>query len=201
LLTVVALHGFTRGPEHLTAFSEACQRRGWSCLRPALAPRWLPVLMNERRHLGHVARRLVASGHLGGPVVIVGHSAGSAAGSWIAPLLIKDGVDVRGLVFVDGNDSPNHLIEKAWPEIRGLGIRAVMAPPSPCNRQGRLTDFLRERGESNVVVIPGAGHGDLEMSGAVVYRRACGDASDRSAWHAVQEATLDAIDSLNRGDR
>ena len=134
-----------------------------------------------------------------GPVVVVGHSAGAAAGSWMAPLLINGGVDLRGLVFVDGNDSPNHLIEKAWPEIRGRGIRAVMTPPSPCNRQGRLTDFLRERGCTDIVVIPGAGHGDLEMSGAAVYRRLCGDVSSGITWRAVQQATLDAINALYEG--
>lgn len=87
MATVVALHGFTRGPEHLVSFSEACQRRGWACLMPAVAPRWFPILMNHRRHLSTVARRLVASRRLAGPVVIVGHSAGAAAGSWMTSLL------------------------------------------------------------------------------------------------------------------
>jgi pimeloyl-ACP methyl ester carboxylesterase len=190
--TVLALHGFTRGPRHLAAFSEACQRRGWACVRPAVAPRLLPVLMNDRRHLDRVARRLVESGRLVGPVVIVGHSAGAAAGTWMAPRLIDAGVDVRGLVYVDGNDSPNHLIERAWSEVVNIPIRAVMAPPSPCNRKGQLTQFLEERRPGSVEVIPGAGHGDIEMTGASIYRRACGDCSGVAEWKAVQTAVLAA---------
>lgn len=68
MTTVVALHGFTRAPRHLASFSEACQRRGWDCVRPAVAPRLLPVLMNSRSHLDHVADRLIDSGRLAGPV-------------------------------------------------------------------------------------------------------------------------------------
>jgi len=195
-LTVLALHGFARQPRHLTSFSEACQRLGWACLRPALAPRWMPVLMNSRRHLDHVADRLVASSRLTGPVVIVGHSAGAAAGSWIAPVMIRQGIDVRGLAYVDGNDSPNHLIERAWPELSHVPIRAVAAPPSPCNRRGRLTDFLEQHRPGCVVVVPGSGHGDIEMSGAQIYHRMCGDSSRAPQWHAVQGEVLDAVTDL-----
>jgi len=176
--TVIAVHGFTRGPQHLAAFGEACQRNGWSCVRPSVAARWMPVLMNDRRHLGQVARRLVATGRLIGPTVIVGHSAGAASGTWMAPSLLDAGVDVRGLVFVDGNDSPNHLISKAWSAVDSLPIRAVMSPPSPCNRDGQLTRFLEAHRPGSVAVIPGAGHGDIEMQGAAIYRRVCKDTID-----------------------
>jgi len=195
-VTVVALHGFTREPEHLAAFSEACQRRGWNCLRPALAPRFWPVLMNSRRHLASVADRLIASGHLTGAVVIVGHAAGAASGSWMAPRLVEAGVDIRGLVYVDGNDSPNHLISKSWPAVESLPIRAVMSPPSPCNRDGQLTDFLEAQRPGSVTVIPGAGHGDIEMHGATMYRRVCKDTSDVAEWLAVQSAVLDSVGQL-----
>lgn len=196
MLTVVALHGFTRTPRHLAAFSEACQRRGWNCLRPALAPRFWPVLMNSRRHLGEVADRLIDSGHLAGAVVIVGHSAGAAAASWMAPRLVDSGVDVLGLVYVDGNDSPNHLIEKAWPRLESLPVRAVMAPPNPCNRDGRLIRFLERERPGSVQVIDGAGHGDIEMQGANVYRRVCGDISGVTEWRAVQGAVLESVGQL-----
>ena len=198
MTTVVALHGFTRAPRHLASFSEACQRQGWNCVRPALAPRFLPVLMNSRNHLDHLAERLVDSGRLAGPVVIVGHSAGAAAGSWIAPRLIDRRVDVRGLVYVDGNDSPNHLIEQALPRLDSLPIRAVMAPPSPCNRQGRLSRLLEARRPGSVEIIPGAGHGDIEMLGAAVYRRVCKDTSEVGEWHVVQAAVVRAVEWILR---
>ena len=180
----------------MAAFSAACQLRGWNCVRVALAPRWLPILMHNRRHLDHVARRLTPAGRLRGPVVVVGHSAGAAAGSWLTPTLRNLGVHVAGLVLVDGNDSPNHLIERTWNDLASVPIRAVMAPPNPCNRQGRLTSFLEERRPGIVQVIPGAGHGDVEMSGAPVYRRFCSDKSGPSEWKAVQAAVLACIQEL-----
>ena len=165
-------------------------------MRPTVAPRWLPILMNDRRHLDRLARSLIASDRLAGPVVIVGHSAGAASGTWIAPRLIDAGIEVRGLVYVDGNDSPNHLIERAWKDVTRVPIRAVMAPPNPCNRQGRLTSFLRARRPGSVLVVPGAGHGDIEMTGAAVYRRACADRSGPTQWAAVQDAVLACIGEL-----
>lgn len=196
MATVVALHGFTRAPRHLASFSEACQRRGWNCLRPTVAPQWLPVWMNSRGHLDHLADQLVASRRLTGPVVLVGHSAGAASGTWMAPRLMDAGVDICGLVYVDGNDSPNHLIQKAWPAVESLPIHAVMSPPSPCNRDGQLTRFLEANRPGSVEVIPGAGHGDIEMLGAAVYRRACKDTSGPQEWRAVQSAVLEAVGGL-----
>lgn len=196
MTTVIALHGFTRGPQHLVAFAEACQRRGWNCVRPALAPRWMPVLMNSRRHLDSIADRLVSSSRLTDPVVIVGHSAGAAAGSWMAARLVGQGIDLRGLVYVDGNDSPNHLIERSWAQLDAVPIRAFMAPPSPCNRGGRLAEFLESRRPGSVQIIEGAGHGDIEMSPSVVYRRACGDSSGPAEWRAVQRSVLDCVAQL-----
>lgn len=196
MATVLALHAFTRGPQHLSAFANACGGEGWTCIRPAVAPRWLPILTNSRRHIAQVASRLMASGRLAGPVVIVGHSAGAAAGAWMAPLLRSAGVEVAGLVFVDGNDSPNHLIERSWSQLTDLPIRAVMAPANPCNRHGRLTAFLDERRPGSTVIVPGSGHGDLEMLGARVYRRACGDRSGPAQWQEVQREVIDAIRSL-----
>lgn len=196
MATVVALHAFTRGPQHLSAFADACRREGWTCVRPVVAPRWLPILTNSPRHIARVAKRLIASGRLDTPVVIVGHSAGAAAGAWMTPILRSAGVDVVGLVFVDGNDSPNHLIERSWAELSDVPIRAVMAPPNPCNRRGRLTAFLEGRRPGSTVTVPGSGHGDLEMLGAGVYRRACGDCSGPSQWRKVQQEVIDAIRTL-----
>lgn len=196
MATVLALHAFTRGPQHLSAFADACGREGWTCIRPAVAPRCLPILTNSRRHIAQVAHRLVASGRLVAPVVIVGHSAGAAAGAWMTPILRSAGVEVAGLVFVDGNDSPNQLIELIWEQLTDIPIRAVMAPPNPCNRHGRLTEFLDERRPGSTVIVPGSGHGDLEMLGAGVYRRACGDRSGPAQWQEVQREVIDAIRNL-----
>ena len=198
MTTVLALHGFTRSPKHLNAFAQACDRRGWTCVRPLVAPRWMPILMNDRRHLDRLVRRLIDSGTLVGRVVIVGHSAGAAAASWMTPGLMSSGVDVAGLVFVDGNDSPNHLIERAWTDLETVPIRAVMAPPSPCNRHGRLSAFLESRRPGSVTEIAGAGHGDFEMTGAAVYRRTCKDRSGPTEWVQVQAAVVTCIEELCR---
>lgn len=194
-MIVIALHGFTRGPQHLSALADACSSRGWSCIRPQVAPRWLSVQMNSRRHLDGLAAEL-ARASAGQPVVIAGHSAGAAAGSWIAMRLLEAGIDLRGLVYIDGNDSPNHLLEKAWPSLEAVPIRAVLAPPSPCNRQGRLAVYLDVHRPGSYVVIPGSGHGDIEIHESAVYRRACGDDSSPQTKASVLAAVIDAIAGL-----
>lgn len=197
LMIVIALHGFTRGPQHLTDLARACERQGWACIRPEVAPRWFSVRMNSRRHLDQLAAELIRV-CAGQSVVIAGHSAGAAAGSWIAMRMVEAGVDVRGLVYVDGNDSPNHLMEKAWPSLESVPIRAVLAPSSPCNRQGRLQAFLDQHRPDSYVVVPGSGHGDIEIAESVVYRRACGDDSTPEIKAAVLAAVIDAIRAFDQ---
>lgn len=152
--------------------------------------------MNDRRHLDRMAQQLSNSGRLEGPVVVVGHSAGAASGAWMTPALVRSGVHIVGLVFVDGNDSPNRLIERSWKDLESVPIKAVMAPPSRCNRYGRLTRYLEELRPGSVEVVPGAGHGDFEMTDSSVYRRLCQDRSGPAAWAAVQRAVLAAIAGL-----
>jgi pimeloyl-ACP methyl ester carboxylesterase len=193
---VLALHGFTRGPQHLVAFSEACERRGLRCIRPSLAPRWFPIMISNRRHLTSLARRLVVSGQISEDTVIVGHSAGAAAGAWLAPILRNAGVHVAGVVFVEGNDSPNHLIQLSWQSLRDLPVRAVMAPPNPCNKEGELAVFLNQHRPGSVLIVPGSGHGDIEMSGAGIYRRICHDASGPNEWRTVQQTVLSVVGEM-----
>jgi len=152
--------------------------------------------MNNRHHLDKVADRLVAGGRLAGRIVVVGHSVGAAAGSWMIPRLVASGVEVRGLVCVDGNDSRNHLIEQAWPQLELIPIRAVMAPPNPCNRQGQLIYFLERERPGSVRVIDGAGHGDIEMLGTGAGRLVCKDTSGVAEWRAVQSAVLESVGQL-----
>lgn len=192
---VVAVHGFTRGPQHLEILARACNDQGWACVRPAAAPRWAPVLMNAASLLSRIATRL-APRLEDRPVVVVGHSAGAAAGSWITADLLDAGVDVRGIVMVDGNDSPNHLILRAMPRLGALPIRGVLAPPSPCNRHGRLQAYLDEHRPGSTTVIPGSGHGDIEMEPSSVYRRACGDDSSLETRHLVLAAVIADVDAL-----
>lgn len=195
---VVLLHGFTREPRHLSGLAEACGQHGWTTVRPALAPPWLPVLMNSAGHLNRVADRLDAR-LADRAVIVVGHSAGAAAGAWLAARWAGRGREVRGLVLVDGNDSPNHLLERAWPGLEGVPVRAVLAPPGPCNRDGRLELFLAEHRPGVAVVVPGSGHGDIEGSPSAVYRWACRDDSDAAVRSLVRDEVLVAIGALGAG--
>jgi len=194
MVTVVALPGFTRGPQHLQRFADACRSRGYDCTPTALAPRWLPVLYMNRRHLRSVAERLHAS--INGPMVIAGHSAGAAAGTYLASYLASRGAAVRGLVLIDGVDSPNHLIAENLGSLSGMPVRAVLAPPSPCNRSGALEEFLAAYPWVDVTVVPGAGHGDIEGAGIGVYRRACRDSSDQATADHFLAAVLEAVASM-----
>ena len=101
--------------------------------------------------------------------------------------------------MIDGVDSPNHLIERSLPRLIDLRVSAVLAPPSPCNRQGllnrRLADFPSVRAE----VIAGAGHGDIEGAGITVYRRLCKDASDAETADRFLTAVITAIEWVAKG--
>lgn len=176
--TVVALHGFTRRPQDLERLAGACAAAGLACVRPSLAPRWMPALYMNRSHLRGVARRLVDGGITS--AVLVGHSAGAAAACYLAEHLARIGVEIRGVVLVDGVESPNHLIASSLPHLREVPVAAVLAPPSPCNRSGALERMLVKNPWVDVTVVPGAGHGDIEGVGIPIYRRACGDDSDKA---------------------
>lgn len=175
--TVIALPGFTRRPVHLHRLAEAVASSGRRCVRPHLAPRLIPTLYMSRSHLDRLAVRLSASTGPG-PIIIAGHSAGGAAGTYLASTLCARGADVRGVVLIDGVDSPNHLIAKTLPALDDLRIAAVLAPPSPCNRDGALERYLRAFPRVRVTMVDGAGHGDIEGSGVGLYRRVCKDTSD-----------------------
>ncbi|MFM7147258.1 MAG: thioesterase domain-containing protein [Actinomycetales bacterium] len=177
---VIALPGFTRAPRHLARLAAACEGAGWECIRPMLAPRWLPVLYLLPSRLHRLAMRL-APRCADRPVVVAGHSAGGAAGTRLASELRTAGVQVAGLVLIDAVDSPNHLIARSLPSLAEVRVAAVLAPPSPCNRQAALERSLAHMPAVRTEVVPGAGHGDIEGAGIGVYRRACKDSSDAAA--------------------
>ena len=190
--TVVLLHGFTRSPRHLELLSAGCVEAGARTLRPALGSLWWPTSTNNAAHLDDV-RDAVREQLAPGPVVVVGHSAGAAAGAWLATGLRYAGAPVTRLVMVDGVESPSGLIRRAWPRLPGIAVRAICAPPSRCNRQGALADWLsgREGGvDVEVDVIEGSGHGDIEGPSQRIYRWACGDAEGQPARDRVMASVL-----------
>jgi hypothetical protein len=126
-------------------------------------------------HLRGIARE-VARRSAGSPVAVVGHSAGSAAGCFLASTL-RGASDVRGLVMVDGVDSPNGLIRRYLPSLEPLRVSAVFADPSPCNRHGKLEREIVAFPWVHCVHVPGAGHGDFEGHAVPIYSRVCGDRS------------------------
>jgi pimeloyl-ACP methyl ester carboxylesterase len=197
--TVIAFHGFTRSPEDLQALAQACTDRGLTTLRPALGALYWPHSTNNAAHLSGIAGMLdPLVDEL--PCVVVGHSAGASAGSWVAAELLRLGCDVRGLVFVDGVEGPTRLMHRAWPLIGRLRIRAVCAPPSRCNRHGQLSDWLAaQTGDVVCEVVPGSGHGDIEGEPRAIYRWACGDTTDGSVRRTVLERTMSCVDDVLSG--
>ncbi len=157
--TVVLVHGFTRSPAALDALSADCAEMGARVLRPHLGSLWWPSSTNNADHVARVADRLREQ-LAEGPVVVAGHSAGAAAGAWIAGTFVARGADVSSLVMIDGVDSPTRLIRRAWPSLSGVSVRAVCAPPSRCNRNGALAAWLAaQSGDVETVVVPGPGMG------------------------------------------
>jgi hypothetical protein len=186
----VLVHGFSRSPRHLHLLSERLTDEGVATVRPALSAFSWGRSNNNAAYLSKVAARLVA-GLPEGPVVVVGHSAGAAAGAWIAAELVDRRVDVRRLVMVDGVESPTGLIRRSWPRLINLPVRALCAPPCPCNRHGRLADWLASAGgDVEVVTIEGSGHGDIEGVDAAIYRWACGDQSTEITRRVVMDSVV-----------
>lgn len=173
--SALLLHGFTRSPHDLDRVSEDCRDLGARTVRPALGSVWWPSSTNNSRHLDRVCDEVEAV-LADGPVVAVGHSAGAAAGAWLAAGLRDRGRVVSTLVMIDGVESPTRLIRRSWPLLAEVRIRAACAPPSRCNRHGALARWLAEQGRPvDLVVLPGLGHGDIEGPTRAVYRHACGD--------------------------
>ncbi len=190
--TIIALHGFTRSPENLEAFGRACMKQACSVIRTRLGSLNVAMSMNRTSVVSSLATNVASILEQSEvPVVIVGHSAGAAAGSWLAGELLEAGLDIRGLVYVDGVESPTHLIERSWPGIAHLPIFAVAAPPSRCNRSGALVEWLRVRrtGEFGAVVA-GSGHGDIEGQAHPVYQWACGDHSTPEVRGIVRDLVI-----------
>jgi pimeloyl-ACP methyl ester carboxylesterase len=168
----VLLHGFTRRAHHLDALAAALAAAGINSAAPDLGSfNWFRST-NNPRFLDHIAGELGAV--VDGPVVLIGHSAGAAAAGYLATEL----ANVRGIVFVDGNESPTRLLARAWPRIAHLPMVAICAPPNRCNRGGAFARWAQSHGVPGCV-IPGMGHGDIEGVDRAIYRWACGSAGSR----------------------
>jgi pimeloyl-ACP methyl ester carboxylesterase len=190
----VLLHGFTRSGRHLAGLAEQLAERGISSVRPDLGSlNWFRSV-NNARYLDRVAADLRAI--VGSGAVIVGHSAGAAAAGYLAPRL----VDCAGVVFVDGVENPTHHIERNWPALRAMPVVAVCAPPSACNRSGRLAQQLAQWGFTGAgCVVDGAGHGDIEDGDPSIYRLVCRSSSTPQTKALVRDLVVWSVcDLLHR---
>lgn len=196
----VLLPGFTRQPEDLAVFAEVCRETGWRVISPSLAPRALPFLYMLPTRLRRIASSIAKdSGEL--PIVLVGHSAGASAACFLAKELVTAGCHVRGVVLVDGVDSPNHLIRRYLPSVRGVRVAAVFAPPSPCNRNGMLAQDITAYPWVRSELVPGAGHGDFEGDGIGIYRRMCKDTSTPQVAQDFRATVLASMEWALEGDK
>lgn len=195
------MHGFTRAPRHLRVLSDELTGRGVATVRPALSAFGWSHGINNAGYLTKVAARL-RHGLPDGPVAVVGHSAGAAAGSWLAAEFAQSGMDVRALIMVDGVESPAGLMRRAWPRLQGVPVLALCAPPSRCNREGQLEAWLANQGGEVVVsVLPGMGHGDIEGEPARIYEWACREQSSAEIRRRVVTTVADWVVDAVTPDR
>jgi surfactin synthase thioesterase subunit len=162
-------------------------------VRPALSALGWSHGINNADYLTKLATRL-RYGLPVGPVAVVGHSAGAAAGSWLAAEFARAGLDVRALILVDGVESPAGLMRRAWPRLAGVPVRALCAPPSRCNREGQLEGWLaNQEGDVQISVLPGMGHGDIEGVPSRVYAWACREESSPETRRLVIATVADWV--------
>ena len=199
--TVVAIvfPAFTRSARDLSGFVAKLTNVGFDARAITLAPRALPTLYCYRRHLRAVANS-ICEANPDRPIIMMGHSAGAAAATYVAQQLMSLGGDIRGVVLIDGVDSPNHLIAKSLPRLDRVNIGAVLASPSPCNRQGLLGRYLAAYPQVRVIQVPGAGHGDIEGGTSSVYRRVCGDVQNPEAVSQFQNTVIDMAREMRSGE-
>lgn len=191
---VVLVPGFSRSARHTTVMAELCEERGWRAIPISTAPRALAPLYMSTARLRGIAHDLVRAS-AGNPMVVVGHSAGSAAGCFLVAML-RGASDVRGLVMVDGVDSPNGLIRRFLPSLESLRVSAVFADPSPCNRNGKLEAEIERFPWVHCVHVPGAGHGDFEGHGLPMYTRVCGDRSSPAVSQRFRDEVLRQVERV-----
>ena len=199
--TVVAIvfPAFTRAARDLAGFVEKLADVGFDARAITLAPRVLPTHYCYRRHLRAVANS-ICDANPDRPIIMMGHSAGAAAATYVAQQLMSLGGDIRGVVLIDGVDSPNHLIAKSLPRLDRVNIGAVLTSPSPCNRQGLLGRYLAAYPQVRVIQVPGAGHGDIEGGTSSLYRRVCGDAQNPDTVMRFQSTVIDMAREMARGE-
>lgn len=197
---VIVLPGFSRRARDVDVFVGECSGWGWDVHALTLAPPVLAPLYMSTRRLRRIARS-VAQNCAEKPIVIVGHSAGAAAGCFLACELAHAGSDVRGLVMADGVDSPNHLIARTLPDLEGLRVSAVLAPPSPCNRQGELARMLSAVPWVRASLVDGAGHGNFEGADIPLYRRVCRDDSTAEVARGFRQRVREDIRWVLGGDQ
>lgn len=185
----IVVHGFTRRGRDLDALAERLGQRGISTVAPDVGSFYWPRSTNNASYLDQVAARIADV--VTGPCVLVGHSAGAAAAAHLATGLAQ----VRGIVFVDGNESPTKLLERAWPRIQQVPMVAICAPPNRCNRSGRFAGWAQAHGIPGCV-IPGMGHGDIEGADRWMYRLACGSPGTAQTRALTLQVVTDAAEHL-----
>jgi hypothetical protein len=193
---VIVFPGFTRTSSHLTLFIRELEQRHFEAVAITIASRLLPFMYMSKPHLRRVSVE-IARKYSGREIVLIGHSAGAASATYIAHELQLMGIEITGLIFADGVDSPNHLISTYLPGLGKTEIAAILAPPSPCNRNGLLAKNLYSYPDIDMQIIPDAGHGDIEGAGISIYRKICKDQSSKTiAWN-FREAIIRALEKIS----
>lgn len=195
--TVVLLHGFSRSPERLADIAMMCRSLGADVVAPHLSAWWWPTSTNNTRHLTRLADRVAEDAS--GPIVVIGHSAGGAAGAWITAALERADAEVGMLVLIDPVESPVRSIRRSWSALEHVAITVIVGAPSPCNRQGAFSRWLAEQRHARVpalevVQMPLMGHGDIEGAGIGVYVRLCGDDPAAPARVALLDFVRQAVE-------
>lgn len=193
----VLQHGFTRTPRALDGLAGCLADRGISSVRP-----WLRSLrradgFNDPGHLAELGREISAAA-AGRALIGIGHSAGAAA---VVHMAAESG-RFRGLLLIDGVDSPWRPMSRGLSALADVPILVVAGEPSPCNRHGEAIGLLAARRPGALGVrITGGGHGDIERvrvgrRARAVYRLACQDRSGPDEVRLLELLVVDWAEAL-----
>lgn len=195
MLVVALFAGFTRPHTALNSLAISLRDAGFATEQPEICRRWWPLDYLSEHRQRMVAMRL-RTGHPRAVFILVGHSAGAAAACGVARFL---GSAVRGIVSVDGVDSPTRSIRSTLSNLSAPFV-ALCGASSSCNRHGALCRELSGRPGVQVLDCSWMPHGAVEPPGTVLYERVCGGQVTLAQHERAINEVVAAVKGLASGE-
>ena len=189
---IIVQHGFARSPQKMAGIAGLLGDRGFLAVRPSIPSFRIRRSLHDATWLDAFGDRIVAVLHErapGVPVFGIGHSAGAAVVAGWSGLL-------DAIVLLDPVDRHSR-IDRCAADSQRPPMRVITADPSACNRHGRATRMLADRGcveaDRTWVRIEGTSHADPERVPVSLHARDVPASDPLARWACGPGGTPDAV--------